>query len=310
MSKGSLTCLKVCLSGMRLRFILNRSGGIYMWFWARNDATVPQEVKDGSFGGDISAANWGVPGKKPESDHVDTETHRAIVSQLQTSLFPTARKTSMIMSLYSTSLFVATSCPGSCASFVLGNPLAFADAYFKLNSLRVFTANGQIASKAGPEGLSTGALAGIVVAAVVVALGLIGAFLWRLRRKRREAATARALAPRALNDLSTSSVISTTDSDKEEAGYPVGVLLPGETATRSKAHGSRDPRRGSASANTKKASKGSSSKKGYAATATTESGRASGANRPKQDVPVPPANPAFAFSNNQTKDKFRPGWAV
>jgi hypothetical protein len=118
-------------------------------------------------------------------------------------------------------------------------------------------------------------------------------------------ATARALAPRAMNDLSTSSVLSATDSDKDEAGYPVGVLLPGETPTRSK--GSRDPRRGSSSANTKKGSKVSSSKKGYSAPATTA---APGGKRAKPNVPAAPANPAFAFANNQTKDKFRPGWAV
>lgn len=92
-----------------------------------------------------------------------------------------------------------------------------------------------------------------------------------------------------------------TDSDKGEAGY--GVLLPGETPTRTKARGARDAGRGSSGANTKKGSKASASKKGSAAGGTS-------ANRPKQNVPAAPANPAFAFSNNQTKDKFRPGWAV
>lgn len=68
----------------------------------------------------------------------------------------------------------------------MGNPLAFADAYFEMNSLRVFTANGQIASKAGPEGLSAGAIAGIVVGAVAALLIGVGVW-WYLRRRNRRA---------------------------------------------------------------------------------------------------------------------------
>jgi amino acid transporter len=65
----------------------------------------------------------------------------------------------------------------------MNNPLAFADAYFEINSLRVFTATGQIASLAGPEGLGAGAIAGIVVGAVA-ALLIAGALWWFLRRRR------------------------------------------------------------------------------------------------------------------------------
>ncbi|KAJ9104230.1 hypothetical protein QFC19_004047 [Naganishia cerealis] len=283
------------------------SGGIYIWFWGRNDAGVPQEIKDGSFSGDVSATSWGVPSanfsipdcKKDFNDHV-------IVFNIA------------LCGDYTAASYTATGCPGSCPSFVMSNPLAFADAYFTMNSLRVFTSDGKIASKAGSDGLSTGALAGIVVGAVVGAIILIAGLVWYLRRKRRDAATARTLAPGAMNNASMSSVTSATDTDKDEGAYRMPVLLPGETpTTRAKAPGRKVPPASSAAPATQ-GSKASSSRKGYAPAATSDGRSPSRAQPPTfvakpqkpQNKSTASANPAFAFSKDPTKDKFRPGWAV
>ncbi|KAJ9112832.1 hypothetical protein QFC20_002160 [Naganishia adeliensis] len=264
------------------------SGGIYIWFWGRNVAGVPDEIRDGTFTGDVSAANWGVPAanftipecKKDFNDHV-------IVFNIA------------LCGDYTTASYAATGCPGTCASFVMGNPLAFADAYFEMNSLRVFTASGQIASKAGPEGLSAGAIAGIVVGAVAALLIALGVW-WFLRRRRRQAIgpTSHALASRRPHDASNSaSTTSLSDTDKGEAAYPVGVLLPGETPT------------------TRKGSRSQSSSKGSNAARKSGPGdtSASGSRRPPRAQPLPTAAPppAFALTGDDSKKaKFRPGWAV
>ncbi|GHJ86773.1 hypothetical protein NliqN6_3175 [Naganishia liquefaciens] len=266
------------------------SGGIYIWFWGRNVAGVPDEIRDGSFTGDISAANWGVPAanftipdcKKDFNDHVIT--------------FNIA-----LCGDYTTSTYSATGCPGTCASFVMNNPLAFADAYFELNSLRVFTATGQIASMAGPEGLGAGAIAGIVVGAVA-ALVVAGGVWWFLRRRRQAKTSPEALnlAARRRHDESGGSVISTasgSESDKADAPYPVGVLLPGETPT---------PRKSAPASKSRNA--GSSKAQGRPVGSS-----ASGSRRPSRAPPVPSAapSPAFALTADEAKKaKFRPGWAV
>ena len=72
----------------------------------------------------------------------------------------------------------------------MNNPKAFAEAYWSINSLRVYTASGSPASSASK--LSTGAIVGIAIGAAVllVALGLL---YWRYRvtaRRRRSAEVA------------------------------------------------------------------------------------------------------------------------
>lgn len=75
--------------------------------------------------------------------------------------------------------YTASGCPQTCTSFVQNNPGGFSEAYWSINSLRVYTESGK---PAAGDGLSAGAIAGIVVG-VVAALAIVGFLVWRWRRK-------------------------------------------------------------------------------------------------------------------------------
>lgn len=85
-----------------------------------------------------------------------------------------------------TSTYAQSGCPSttSCSAFVQSNPAAFSEAYWSINSLRVYTASGKPVSSGG---LSAGAIAGIVVGAVVF-LAICGLIFWRYRVTRRRRA--------------------------------------------------------------------------------------------------------------------------
>jgi len=74
--------------------------------------------------------------------------------------------------------YTQAGCPQTCTSFVQNNPIAFADAFWSINSLRVYTATGKAAAG---DGLGAGAIAGIVVG-VVGGLVLFALLFWRYRK--------------------------------------------------------------------------------------------------------------------------------
>ncbi|KAJ7497235.1 glycoside hydrolase family 16 protein [Mycena latifolia] len=106
------------------------SCGIHMWFWSRNDSTVPLEVSQG-----ISTVNpdptlWGVPDATFPADECDYASHfdaHKIVFDLT------------FCGDWAGSAYGNSSCPSSCEDFVDNNPRAFNEAYWELSSLRVYT---------------------------------------------------------------------------------------------------------------------------------------------------------------------------
>ncbi|WVF71645.1 hypothetical protein IAT40_006453 [Kwoniella sp. CBS 6097] len=148
---------------------LENSGGVYVYYWPRDSASVPEDVRNPNTA-TTNVAEWGVPSanlsvptcKKDFGKHV-------IVFDLT------------FCGDYAGATYTATGCPGSCASFVRSNPAAFSEAYWSLNSLRVYTASGKPAAGAG---LSGGAIAGIVIGclAAVVITGLV---YWRYKTSKR-----------------------------------------------------------------------------------------------------------------------------
>nr|XP_019010746.1 uncharacterized protein I206_04048 [Kwoniella pini CBS 10737]OCF49527.1 hypothetical protein I206_04048 [Kwoniella pini CBS 10737] len=145
---------------------VENSAGIYIWFWPRNSADVPEDVKVTT----TNVANWGIPkaNMTVPACKSDFNNHNIIFDLT-------------FCGDYAGATYASSGCPGTCATFVQNYPAAFSEAYWSINSVRVYNASGK---PAAGEGLSKGAIAGIVVG-VVAALALV-VFLYLRRRKTRK----------------------------------------------------------------------------------------------------------------------------
>ncbi|PFH49979.1 glycoside hydrolase family 16 protein [Amanita thiersii Skay4041] len=108
----------------------SRKGGINIWFWSRNDWTVPSDVKYGSPNVTIGW-NWPPPDVRFQYEQCDYDAHfdpHAMIFDL-TFCGDWAGNT------------FADACRRdiTCADFVDNNPQSFQNAYWEINSLRVFT---------------------------------------------------------------------------------------------------------------------------------------------------------------------------
>lgn len=78
-----------------------------------------------------------------------------------------------------TGTYAESGCPLTCTSFVQNYPNAFAEAYWSINSLRVYTASGKPAASTP---INKGLVAGVVAGGVVV-IALIAALVWRYKKR-------------------------------------------------------------------------------------------------------------------------------
>lgn len=144
------------------------SGGVYVYYWPRDAANVPDDVRNPGTT-TTNTANWGQPGANLSvpSCKKDFNQH-TIVFDLT------------FCGDYAGATYASSGCPSVCSSFVQNNPAAFAEAYWSINSLRVYTADG--------KAIEPPALAGKYIAAIVVsvlgAAGLAGLLWWRYRSRR------------------------------------------------------------------------------------------------------------------------------
>jgi len=106
--------------------------GVYAYFWSRNDLSVPQEVATGS--SNINPDNWGTPvARYPSSDTCNFASHfdaHQIVFDLT------------FCGDWAGNAYAQSGCGAdmnACNDFVNNNPSAFAEAYWTVNSLRVYT---------------------------------------------------------------------------------------------------------------------------------------------------------------------------
>ncbi|KAK8864224.1 hypothetical protein IAR55_001470 [Kwoniella newhampshirensis] len=148
---------------------LKNSGGVYVYFWPRTSPNVPEDVRNFNTA-TTNTAGWGIPAANLSvpSCTGDFNNH-VIVFDLT------------FCGDYAGATYASTGCPGSCQNFVRNFPAAFSEAYWSVNSLRVYTTSGKPASGSG---LSTGAIVGIVVG-VVAALVIAGLVFWRYKTSRR-----------------------------------------------------------------------------------------------------------------------------
>jgi len=105
------------------------SQGINVWFWSRGDPSVPSAVKDGC---DMitPSLSWGLPDAALPFDSCDYDSHfnaHQIVFDLT------------LCGDWAGATFSSSGCPGSCSDFVDNNPSAFLEAYWEINSLRVYS---------------------------------------------------------------------------------------------------------------------------------------------------------------------------
>ncbi|KAI0630245.1 concanavalin A-like lectin/glucanase domain-containing protein [Trametes polyzona] len=117
--------------------VRTKTEGVRVWFWSRYDPAVPPEIRYGplpDFFGQKSvypSASWGQPEAYfPLRDQCDYGTHfdpHAFVFDLT------------FCGDWAGSDYPNSGCPGTCDDFVNNNPQAFANAYWEINSLRVYT---------------------------------------------------------------------------------------------------------------------------------------------------------------------------
>ncbi|EIW80134.1 glycoside hydrolase family 16 protein [Coniophora puteana RWD-64-598 SS2] len=109
--------------------IVKTSTAISMYFWGRNDGSVPNEVRNP--GQTVNPASWGTPSAYYPSTQCNFNTH--IGSQ------------NIIINLAfcgdwagAASVYGASGCPSTCTDYVNSNPSAFSEAYFEFNALNIY----------------------------------------------------------------------------------------------------------------------------------------------------------------------------
>ncbi|KAI0032089.1 glycoside hydrolase family 16 protein [Vararia minispora EC-137] len=108
-----------------------RGGGIAVWFWPRNSRSVPVEILNGG-ATVVPSVSWGTPAAYfPLGDNCPYDGH----FDAHKMVFDLTFCGDWAGSVWSTS-----GCGvGTCEDYVNNNPHAFEDAYWEVNSLRIYT---------------------------------------------------------------------------------------------------------------------------------------------------------------------------
>ncbi|KAI0052819.1 glycoside hydrolase family 16 protein [Auriscalpium vulgare] len=104
------------------------SSFIRIWFWQRDDANVPTDVKNGS--GSINTDDWHTPDAYFPNTSCDIASHFS--------------DNNIVINLtfcgdWAGSAYGSSGCPGSCVDFVNNNPSAFLNAHFTFIWIKVYT---------------------------------------------------------------------------------------------------------------------------------------------------------------------------
>ncbi|KAJ7027155.1 glycoside hydrolase family 16 protein [Mycena alexandri] len=113
------------------RYAIERTNKfISVWFWPRNARDVPLDVRVGGL--IVETSLWGTPVANFPDTHCNFseffDANNIIINLTFCGDFAG-----------NPSLYAASGCPSTCDSYVDANPAAFVDAYFKFNSLNVYT---------------------------------------------------------------------------------------------------------------------------------------------------------------------------
>ncbi|KAJ7064788.1 laminarinase [Mycena amicta] len=100
---------------------------IQVWFWPRNAGeTVPLDVRAGNTTVDTSA--WGMP----------AAFFPALTCPISSKFGPQSIIINRGDWAGQPAIYASSGCPSTCIDYVNNNPAAFSEAYFELNSLRIF----------------------------------------------------------------------------------------------------------------------------------------------------------------------------
>jgi len=116
----------------------NIGGGVYamerttsyikVWYWARNDNSIPSDVKSGS--SSIQTSNWPTPFALFPNTQCDISSHFGPHNLIFDLTF---------CGDWAGAVYSSSGCPSDCVDYVNGNPSAFANAYWDIASVKVFT---------------------------------------------------------------------------------------------------------------------------------------------------------------------------
>ncbi|KAI0675187.1 concanavalin A-like lectin/glucanase domain-containing protein [Trametes maxima] len=117
--------------------VRTKTDGVRVWFWSRYDPSAPPEVKAPPYPTLLGQESvyptpaWGEPEAVfPLCDQCDYASHFNAHSFVFDLTF---------CGDWAGTDYPNSGCPGTCDDFVMNNPQAFANAYWEVNSLRVYT---------------------------------------------------------------------------------------------------------------------------------------------------------------------------
>ena len=102
---------------------------IQSWFWSRNDSSVPAAITGAP--SSISSVGWGLPVASFPSTSTCSISDKFGVNNIIFDL--------TFCGDYAGTLFTQQGCGQSCVDYVNNNPSAFANAYWTVNAVRVYT---------------------------------------------------------------------------------------------------------------------------------------------------------------------------
>ncbi|KAJ7111756.1 glycoside hydrolase family 16 protein [Mycena epipterygia] len=106
------------------------NSNILIWFWSRNDPTVPADVVAG--GSTVITDNWGTPSASFPSTSCDIAdmftAHNIIINLTFCGAWAG-----------DASIYASSGCPSTCDDYVNNNPAAFSNAFFEFNAINVYT---------------------------------------------------------------------------------------------------------------------------------------------------------------------------
>lgn len=100
---------------------------IKAWFWARNDGSVPAEVRNGA--GSVNTDSWGTPVAYFPNTSCNIATHFNAHNIIINLTF---------CGDWAGSVYGSSGCPSSCVDFVNNNPSQFSNAFFDFASIKIY----------------------------------------------------------------------------------------------------------------------------------------------------------------------------